>query len=176
MKRMKIAAKMVATVCIALSLFSCIKDHETTLGGVVEVGDVLPQFSVTTSTGAIVSNETLKGGIGVILFFYTPCSDCQQAMPVVDEVYRSMQDNDNVRWIAISRNEGAEAVASYWAEHNFTLPYSAQTDRVVYNLFAHSGVPRIYISDASGVVRAMFDDSTPLTTEQLRGAILPLLP
>ncbi len=163
-------------MCIALSLFSCVDNQDEVVGSKIEVGDALPTFSVTTNTGTTVSNKTLKGGVGVIVFFYTPCKDCQQALPVVDEVYRSLQTNSSIGWIAIGRSEAAATVASYWAAHNFVLPYSAQPDRTVYDLFAHSGVPRIYISDTSGVVQAMFDDSAPLTSEQLEAAILSLLP
>ena len=39
------------------------------------------------------------------------------------------------------------------------MPYAARPDREIYNLFATSVVPRIYISDAAGIVRYIMTDS-----------------
>lgn len=36
------------------------------------------------------------------------------------------------------------------------MPYSAQSDKSVYELFATSTIPRIYVSDASGMVCRYF--------------------
>lgn len=36
------------------------------------------------------------------------------------------------------------------------MPYSAQTDRSVYALFATAGIPRVYVSDNNGIVRAIY--------------------
>ena len=44
------------------------------------------------------------------------------------------------------------------ANEGLALPYSAQTDRAVYNLFARGGVPRIYIADREGTVRLVYGE------------------
>jgi hypothetical protein len=38
------------------------------------------------------------------------------------------------------------------------MPYSPQADRSVFQLFAYTGIPRIYISSPDGVVRYVHDD------------------
>ena len=105
------------------------------------------------------------------MFFYTPCGDCKQAMPIINEVYERNKDNERMRWIAISRSEGEQNVAAYWEENHFSLPYSAQADRTVYDLFAYSGVPRIYITNRQGTVCATYDDSVPLDANDVESTI-----
>lgn len=38
-----------------------------------------------------------------------------------------------------------EAVAAFWQKYGLTLPYSVQPDRKIYDLFASSIVPRVYV-------------------------------
>lgn len=52
-----------------------------------------------------------------------------------------------------------------------TLPYSAQTDRTVYSLFASSIIPRIYIVSPSLVITHSFTDNPLASYEALMGAI-----
>ena len=58
----------------------------------------------------------------------------------------------------ISREDPFESVSTYWSENNLTMPYSAQSDRKIYELFAKTRVPRIYIAK-DGVIKAIFTDS-----------------
>ena len=53
-----------ATVLIALT--SCIGEKNPV---VLEVGDQVPEFSVETSTGEVVTNRSLLGAVSCILFF-----------------------------------------------------------------------------------------------------------
>ena len=62
--------------------------------------------------------------------------------------------------VAISREEGAESVAAYWKEHALEIPWSAQTDRSVYSLFASSVIPRIYFCTAEGIVTRILIERT----------------
>ena len=45
-----------------------------------------------------------------------------------------------------------ESVAAYWKEQGLSIPYSAQTDRRIYNLFASSIIPRTYFCSADGII------------------------
>lgn len=117
----------------------------------VQVGDRLPEFSVVMNDGRVVSPEVLRGKPSLIVFFSTTCRDCQRELPGLDRRYR--EHGTDTTFVAISREQGDAEVAAYWTSNGFTLPYSPQADRSVYSLFATSGIPRIYISDATGIVR-----------------------
>lgn len=133
----------------------------------VSVGDPLPKFEVTLDNGTTVSTESLKGKVAVIVFFSTSCSDCKRELPELEKVYRNFSSNPEVTMFAISREEKVDEVESFWKDFSLTMPYSAQTDRSVYNTFASIGVPRVYIADKEGIIIAAFDDSNMPLPERL---------
>lgn len=158
-------------------LFSgCVKDNEDNgRAEYVSIGDVLPAFSVELSDGSTMTTESLSGKVSLIMFFSTTCPDCQAQFPAVEQIYNDFKDNDQVVVVAISRAEGSSAVSAFWRENSLTMPYSAQTDRTVYNLFAESVVPRIYISDKNRVVRAAFTDNPIAGYAELSSVITGLI-
>ena len=138
----------------ALCLVSCIKERQT--GADLAVGDRIPDFSVTMNDATEVTAEQLSRGISVIMFFTTACPDCRQTLQLMQTLYDEYASKE-VRFVLISRQEGRESIERYWRENGLTLPYSAQNDRVVYELFAQTRVPRVYICK-DGIIKAIFTD------------------
>ena len=67
-----------------------------------------------------------------------------------------------VQFALISREEDGSSIASFWEEKGLTMRYSAQQTREVYNLFAQTRVPRIYICEKGGIIRNIYtDDPVP---------------
>ena len=135
----------------------------------VGIGDTLPFFELTTDDGRQLNTDSLRGRRSMIVFFNTDCADCRKELPVIDRV--AEQCSSDVATICISREEGAREVAEYWRANSLTLPYSAQTDRSIFNLFASSGIPRIYISDADLHVTFIFSDLDMPSEQQLLEAL-----
>ena len=174
----KIYSSVLMAILAMLMLTACVKDEPS--GGdvkvIVKVGDRLPQFTVTTDVGTEVSKQTLAGAPSVIVFFDTECGDCRRALPEVQKAFVSFISSSASpvylpRLITISRAEGADKIASYWKENQLILPYSAQNDRGVYNLFAGSGIPLIFISDATTTVRTVFGPDDKITSSAILDAI-----
>ena len=121
----------------------------------VKVGDRVPAFSVETvladGSTAMFSTARLTGET-VIVLFNTSCSDCQRELPRMNDYYLQHCGDKGFQMVAISREEGAESVAAYWKEQGLSIPYSAQTDRRIYNLFASSIIPRTYFCSADGII------------------------
>ncbi len=165
----RLAVVLTAAGC----LVSCIKDR-IPQGADLEAGARLPEFSVTIQDGTEVSTTDLLGNISCIVFFHTGCPDCQKTLPLIQELYDRYGDGA-VRFLCISREEGAVSVAEYWSGNGFTLPYSAQDDRRIYNLFATFAVPRIYLSDRAGIIRYIYSDNPLPDYDGLESAINTLL-
>ena len=135
---------------------SSIEDDETKER--VAVGDRVPLFSVemvkdgerSTFSTAQLTGET------VIVFFNTTCPDCQRDLPKLNQYYLKHKADEGFQMVAISRAEGEDAVAAYWKDNGLQIPYSAQNDRRIYELFASSIIPRIYFVSAQGVVTRIF--------------------
>lgn len=132
---------------IIMVLTSCIHDDEWVEH--VSVGDCLPRFSVTLDDGGCYDSSI--AGASVIVFFHTACVDCREELPLLDARYRAGEFAGR-RVVCISRAESSASVAAFWREHHLTLPYSAQADRRIFDLFASAGIPRIYETDNQGIV------------------------
>lgn len=142
----------IAAAAFALTLGSCVADREPE--SFVGVGDRLPSFTVTMDDGTVLeSPSSLEGKVAVIAFFNTSCSDCRAELPELQEVY---EQSDDAVFVLIAREEDAAPIEAYWTANDLTLPYSAQPDRSIYNVFAASGIPRVYVTDRSLTVAAQF--------------------
>lgn len=136
----------------------------------INVGATLSEFAVYDDSNEMVFSKDFKGSGGVIVFFNTDCPDCRKELEVVQQVYEKCQEEENnIRFLCISRNQDLSSVASYWRKNNLTIPYSGQSDNKIYLLFASSIIPRIYIVSPSLVITHSFTEDT--TYEKLMEAI-----
>ena len=149
--------KHILTILLILTAVGCssVVDDEDDVKEYVKVGDRLPLFSVDVVDGdgktATFSTAALTGET-VIVLFHTSCGDCQRELPRLNDYYLQHCGDKGFQMVAISREEGAESVAAYWKEQGLSIPYSAQTDRRIYNLFASSIIPRTYFCSADGII------------------------
>ena len=138
-------------------LVSCVVDepgHDGDDTDLVRVGDRLPSFSVEVVDGVdryTFSSEVLTGPT-VIVFFNTSCSDCQRELPVLNEYYLQHCSEPGFQMVAIAREETEESIRAYWEINNLSIPYSPQSDRRVYNLFATMTIPRVYFCSHTGLI------------------------
>lgn len=165
-------------LCLVAGVFtSCVTEDDPVNVG-VGIGDPLPPFSVTLTDGTIVTSlpadlapegaVSLIGKRVLVELFNTSCPDCRESLPVINEVFLSVKDDSQIAVFAIARQEEGAELTSYWEENNLTLPYSPQPDRTVYELFATTGIPRIYITDTSGIITAAFGpEDTPTASTLL---------
>lgn len=157
---------MLLAFAICLSS-SCIKEKQT--GADLVTGDRIPDFTVTMNDGTKMSGAQFREGISCIIFFTTLCPDCQQTLPHVQRIYDEYL-SQGVKFALISREEGAESIQKYWTSKGYTMPFSAQTDRDIYELFAATRVPRVYIC-RDGIIKSIFTDSPLPSYEDLAAAI-----
>lgn len=146
---------LITSLLLALMACGCIYDDDYRDTDIVKVGQPLPDFAVAMNDGSVITGEMLRRGVAVVVFFDTSCSDCRYLLPQLQPLYDEY--STEAHFVLISREEEA-TISSFWASHNMTMPYSAQSDRGVYNLFAMSLIPRVYFSDAEGVIRHIFAD------------------
>ena len=161
--------RLLVAVLISSLFVSCINDDEIVVRECA-IGDRLPDFSVTMSDGTSVSGASLRETASLILFFHTSCPDCQQVLPIIQRIYDEYTSAE-IQFAFISREEDATTIATYWESQNFTMPYSAQANRNIYELFATSRIPRVYISDSEGIIRYIFTDNPVPTYEELTSAL-----
>lgn len=167
---MKLLKNILTFAAIIISIVSCIKEDDPVQAD-LKVGDSIPDFSVEMNDGSVVNSAMLSNGTAVIMFFNTSCPDCQKTLPSVQQIYDEYAGD--VKFALISREQGSDAIAGYWENQGYTLPYSAQTDRNVYNLFASSRVPRVYICK-DGIIKFLYDDNPIPSYSDLKGNLQSL--
>lgn len=165
---MMIKNLLIAFACIAMS--GCVTEPDESLHG-LEVGESLPNFSVTMTDVTVADNASLSGSVAIVAFFRTTCPDCQQELPALQRVYDEFPD---VKVVLISVGEGESSISDYWVKNSLTLPYSVQADRAVAQAFKVSAVPQVYVCD-DGVVRFVHSDNPIATYEQLEQELNQLL-
>ncbi|MBR4919782.1 MAG: TlpA family protein disulfide reductase [Prevotella sp.] len=151
--------KYVALILLGLLMMGCSSiedDNEVTER--VNAGDRVPSFTVDVVTDGIISTFSTAQLTGetVIVFFNTTCPDCQRDLPKLNQYYLKHKNDKGFQMVAISRAEGEDTVAAYWKDNGLQIPYSAQSDRRIYELFASSIIPRIYFVSAKGIVTRVF--------------------
>lgn len=160
-------------ILLVLTVFSaCISDDDPSEGASLGVGDTLPTFQVMMNDGTMVRTTDLLGDVSVVVLFSVDCGDCRQELP---EIQRLWDLRLGVPIVLIARENTEEQIQAHWQQAQLTMSYSPQADRKVYSLFAASRVPRIYISDAQGVIRYSHTDEAMPTAEQLADEIRTLL-
>lgn len=173
MKFQQLIKNVVVAFCVT-ALWACIEEEDAVQGDIVHIGDSLPDFAVTLNDGSIVSDDSLLGRASFVVFFHTSCPDCQSVLPRLQRLYDGFPA-DSVTFVLISRAEPASSVSSFWESANLTMPYSSQPDRAVYELFAKSSIPRVYISDEQGIIRTIFTDNPVPSYEDLLAALKSVL-
>ncbi len=159
--------KRFCLLVLTVMTFGCIKEDEA---NELKVGDSLPEFTVQMNDGSIVSNGNLKGAVSVIMFFHTTCPDCQKALPVMQRIYDEFIP-EGVEFVLISREEAESSISAFWSEKALNMPYSAQNDRSVYEKFAKSRIPRVYVNDRNGIIRHIYTDNPVPLYDDLKYSI-----
>lgn len=155
---------LIATACIK-------EDHG---GADLQVGDMIPDFEVVMNDGKVISDDDLKGSVSVVMFFHTSCSDCQQALPLMQRIYDEYAA-DGVLFALISRDESKRDIDTYWEDNGLNMPYSPQNGRKIYQLFAKERIPRIYINEKGGVIRHVFTDDPVPTYDNIKDCLDDLI-
>ncbi len=159
---------MVMGAVAVMAFVGCVKDKVE--GVELNVGNEVPEFEVRMNDGRVVSDESLRGDVSVIMFFHTSCPDCQATLPVMQRIYDEYASKE-VNFALISREEDEVSVSAFWMNKGLKMPYSAQKDRSMYEKFATSGIPRIYINDRNGIIRYIFTDNPVPEYDYIKQAI-----
>ena len=163
---------MLCTVTLLFLVVGCIKDDDSSeYVDSLEVGDVLPAFSVKLENGEQLDNALLEGKVSVLVFFRVACPDCQDELPCVQQLYEQYAGDARVHIAALNWKEKSETVAAYWQSEGLTLPYAVQCGEDVYREFGCRVVPQVYVSDATQTVRYMFGDNPVASFEELQQAV-----
>lgn len=160
--------RKILVIILGLILSSCIKDRPS--GEDLMVGDYLPDFEVMMNDGTLVSDDILSEEVSIVMFFHTSCPDCQQTLPRMQQIYDEFA-SQGVLFALISREEASVDIEAYFNQKSLKMPYSAQNDRKVYEKFAQTRIPRVYICGKGGIIRYVFTDDPLPSYSELKSSV-----
>jgi thiol-disulfide isomerase/thioredoxin len=117
------------------------------------VGDPAPAIVLATLDGAVFDLAAQRGKVVLVNFWATWCPPCREEMPQLrDQVWRRFGAHADFAMISIAREETAEVIRPFVAEHGYDWPFAPDLDRGVFARYAEAYIPRNYVIGRDGAI------------------------
>ncbi|TCN61708.1 peroxiredoxin family protein [Acetobacteroides hydrogenigenes] len=154
MKHSKFVAALAFTLLLLVSTGIRAQEKEQDRGYIVEVGQMAPDFTVTTTDGKTFKLSDYRGKVVMIQFTASWCGVCRKEMPHIEsEIWLPLKSKDFVL-IGLDRDEPKDVVAAFAKKMSITYPLAPDPDSKVFCLYAlkNAGVTRNVIVDRDGKI------------------------
>lgn len=129
--------------------FSAEEEQVAQEGTGLKVGDVAPDFELTTLSGEAVKLEDYRGKRVFVNFWATWCPPCREEMPDMQKLY----DETDVEILAVNMtaSENSKAGVSKFIDDNaFSFPVPVDPEGRVTDLYEVRAYPTSYLIDSEG--------------------------
>lgn len=143
------------------SLKARLKQHPDVIDAVNErwsgydiIGRPLPRITGTAHNGTAVDTDKLRGKIIIIEFTASWCGPCQNDIPHLRELHKTMPDD--IAIISISADEDRGTMMKWVAEKKMDWPFlggQLRFDEPLFKQFGVGGIPHAIVVDRKGFVR-----------------------
>lgn len=89
--------------------------------GNVEAEEIAP-FEFLDKNESVVSNNSLKGKVVLLDFWFVRCPPCWVKFPELQRIYENYRDHDSFALYAVNRNDDPEELFSKIEDKGFTFP------------------------------------------------------
>lgn len=144
-----VVAIIIAAIVIAgaVLVFSQKQKFSAMVPGTESVDFTLPDLH-----GKKVSLSDYRGKVVFLNFWASWCKPCEQEMPSMQELYRSMRGAP-FEILAVSIDSGsAESVEGFVKERGVTFPVLQDKLGTIKDIYKTTGVPETFIIDQNGVI------------------------
>ena len=118
-----------------------------------------PDFTVELLNGKKITLSSLQEKALMLIFFSTGCPDCQAQFSEMQRLVS--QSEPRFRIIAISRAESRETTAAFIQKYGLNIDVGIDPDRSIYDKYATHFVPRNYLIDNFGEIKALTVEYLP---------------
>ncbi len=130
--------------------------HEPdSVGYIVRVGDVAPDFEMELTDGQKVKLSSLRGKVVMLQFTASWCSVCRKEMPFIEkDIWQKHKDNQNFALYGIDRDEPLETVKGFAEKTGVTYPLALDPGADLFAKYADrkSGITRNVLVDKEGKI------------------------
>ena len=115
------------------------------------IGKPFPLFYV--KTGDVTwTNDTLKGKVVFINFWFENCPPCVAEMAPLNELYQKLKDQPNVAFVSFSF-EPTDKLKHIKAKYNIPYTVASISRNECYRLNQDNGFPTTMILDKNGIIK-----------------------
>jgi thiol-disulfide isomerase/thioredoxin len=111
-----------------------------------------PEFTITTTRGAAITLESLRGKIVLLDFWATWCSPCLRALPTVRQLQQT-HANDPFVMVSISADVQQRKWHDFVDANGMVWSQYWDKDRRIRDLFGVTAIPTYVLIDADGMER-----------------------
>ena len=132
-----------------------------------EVGQQLPDFTLTCYDGSTFHLAEQRGKVTVINFWATHCTPCKQELPHFSELYKAHEGD--IAMIAVHSSLVVDDPVAYLSDKGYAMPFATDGDDSVLNIVGGTGtLPQTVVLNRRGeVVYNAMGSVTPEILEAL---------
>lgn len=153
MKPFKVIFLIFALFWTTVSYAQEVAPQADSVGYIVRVGDMAPDFTVTLTDGSTVTLSQLRGKVVMLQFTASWCGVCRKEMPFIEsDIWQKHKNNKDFALIGIDRDEPLEKVVAFGKQTKVTYPLALDPGADVFALYAlrNAGITRNVLIDREG--------------------------
>ena len=150
---MKNSNRLKALIVLLLTSINILAQNDDR-GYIVKIGQMAPDFTVTTTDGKIFKLSENRGKTIMLQFTASWCGVCRKEMPHIEnEIWIPLKEKAFVL-IGVDRDEPLDIVTKFAQSMKISYPLALDPGAKIYSLFAlkESGVTRNVIIDPNGKI------------------------
>lgn len=128
------------------------------VGYIVKVGDMAPDFEMTLTDGQKVKLSDLRGKVVMLQFTASWCGVCRKEMPFIEkDIWQKHKDNASFALYGIDRDEPLERVKAFAGQTGVTYPLGLDPGADIFARYAerNAGITRNVLVGKDGKIVMM---------------------
>lgn len=142
--------------------------------GPVSVGQMAPDFTLTTFDGHPFKLSELRGKVVLVNFWASWCIPCENEAAALEAAWRHYQPDGNVVFLGVDWTDTESNAKEFLAKYNVTYPNGPDLGTIISQTYRMQGVPETYVVDPQGKL-AWVQIGEFNTPEQIQYIIDPLI-
>ena len=134
--------------------------------GSIQVGDPVPEFSMTTFDGQTFTTSDYAGKVILVNFWASWCKPCEAEARELEEAYQFYKPGEEVVFLGLAYVDTEPNSLAYLDKFGVTYPNGPDLATKVSQMFRVSGVPETFIIDQEGRL-AYFKKGPFSSTEEI---------
>lgn len=125
------------------------------VGYIVKVGDVAPDFEMQLTDGTKQKLSDLRGKVVMLQFTASWCGVCRKEMPFIEkDIWLKHKENPNFALMGIDRDEPLETVIEFGKKTGITYPMALDPGADIFAKYAdrQAGITRNVLIDKDGKI------------------------